>query len=328
MGKNAKISILKLFAIFSVICAHCNAVFSENTLILRSSLLLQNIGNVGVLCFFVISGYLFHAEKYDARSVFNKIINLIIPWIISGTVVYFYVYLRKSGVSLISYLQFLIGHGSYLYYVSVLILFYLSFYFIKIFRSNAFLIAFEVLTLISVLFFNKLFDFITTPYLNFINWIGYFALGYQIRINPAPFKKIDDFLFKLKSFVIFAGVILLALNVFLARPGSYWGVPDAIICWVYSIAFYESAVIADMITSGKIKEFMVVSGDNSLFVYLWHMPFAGIVAYLFNLGILQYFALIRPFIVFGVVATILFVMRRFLPGKVCAYFGLKNSIGG
>lgn len=52
--------IIKAFAIFSVICAHCNAIGNNSgTVALKMSILLQNIGTIGVGCFFCCFWYSF-----------------------------------------------------------------------------------------------------------------------------------------------------------------------------------------------------------------------------------------------------------------------------
>jgi peptidoglycan/LPS O-acetylase OafA/YrhL len=43
------------------------------------------------------------------------------------------------------------------------------------------------------------------------------------------------------------------------------------------------------------------AGENSFFIYIWHMPIAGIVARLMSIGPLQYLTLLRPFVVLVVV---------------------------
>ena len=62
--KNETIYYIKGLAILSVICAHCNSVLNhEAEFVNKCSLILQNIGTLGVICFFVISGMLFHYRK-------------------------------------------------------------------------------------------------------------------------------------------------------------------------------------------------------------------------------------------------------------------------
>jgi fucose 4-O-acetylase-like acetyltransferase len=57
------------------------------------------------------------------------------------------------------------------------------------------------------------------------------------------------------------------------------------------------------------KNILKKAGDNSLFVYIWHMPFAGIVANLFSYRPLIMLVLIRPFIVLAILLLAEHVLR-------------------
>ena len=115
--KNETIYYIKGLAILSVICAHCNSVLNhEAEFVNKCSLILQNIGTLGVICFFVISGMLFHYRKGHIVVFLKKRFNYIcIPWFISATCVYLYVYLRMPPLSVSSWINFVLGNGSYCY---------------------------------------------------------------------------------------------------------------------------------------------------------------------------------------------------------------------
>ena len=114
MKRNETISILKGFAIFSVICAHCNTVAENASSFERiCHLILANFASVGVNCFFVVSGFLFKCES--RRKFFYGKIQLFVSWIFGATVVYLYVALRNPPLSFLNWVNFFIGNGSYFY---------------------------------------------------------------------------------------------------------------------------------------------------------------------------------------------------------------------
>lgn len=73
INRNETIDYINGLAIISVISAHCNSVLNTtNRFAVISSLFLQNIGTLGVICFFVISGILFHYPGKDIGQFFQK----------------------------------------------------------------------------------------------------------------------------------------------------------------------------------------------------------------------------------------------------------------
>ena len=68
------------------------------------------------------------------------------------------------------------------------------------------------------------------------------------------------------------------------------------------------------------------AGENSLFVYIWHMPIGGIVANVFSLGPLVWLVLIRPLVVFAIVLLTYYLMRRLLIKLKCEKIGLAIGI--
>ena len=122
------IDIAKGIAMICVISAHCNTILDSATKIASmQSLLLKNYSTAGVILLFMISGYLFHADKGGKGYLLKKIRIIIPAWIVSGVIVYLYVHLRKPPVSLVDMIGFILGSGSYLYYLTVLFAFYLLF---------------------------------------------------------------------------------------------------------------------------------------------------------------------------------------------------------
>lgn len=175
--RSAALDYIKGLSILSVICAHCNSVTgSASDFANVSSLILQNLGTFGVICFMVISGILYRVPQGNVGKFFGKKLKtIVIPWIISASLVWLYVYLRKPPLTLENWARFVIGDGSYLYYLTMLMLFYAVFTFLPFMRTKAALLVCQIITAISCLWFYQIGNL--SPYLNPLNWIGFFALG-------------------------------------------------------------------------------------------------------------------------------------------------------
>ena len=306
------ISSVKGIAIISVICAHCGSVQAENVIVKESVQLLSILGGIGVLVFFTVSGMLFHYDKYSIKEFFiKKVFYLIVPWFISGTAVYLYVYLRKPPISFVSWINYIIGNGSYLYYMTVLLLFYLLFFFVKPLRSRVSLIICEAVTLVSILFFyDKIF---ISPYLNVFNWIGFFALGINIKENKKTFVKIFEFIKRFSGTVLLLYAVFVIYLLIFTNTGGYWGILSAPACIFGALCL---AIIADFIAKKQWRtDFFCTIGDNSLFMYLWHMPIAGIVSKVMNIGFLSYGVIFRPVIVLAIMLLGLCIAQKVFAGN-------------
>lgn len=298
---------LKGLSIISVICAHCNVVINTSSVFAnKSSLLLQNLGTIGVICFFVLSGFLFHYPEKNKLLFFKKkFSSIIIPWIISATCVYFYVHVRKPPISLDGWINFILGNGSYCYYLTVLMIFYAIFVLFPFSRKNVFLVFCELLTCISIFWYSGIGEI--NPYLNIFNWIGYFSLGIHISNQKDLFKKIgwnNSILFIFC--ILYAIILIFQLNN--NSGGSYWGGINVFSCWIGAIVFVLISIRLEKNIS-IFSKIIKTAGLNSFAIYIWHMPIAGIVARIMNIGQLIIFTIFRPVIVLFIVLLLLYLVK-------------------
>ena len=295
MGKNNKtIFLIKFFAIFSVVCAHCNKVDTDYSAFSTiASIAMSVVGTWGVVAFFGVSGFLFNPENKFLPFFKKRLFSLVLPWIISGTAVFLYVYLRRSSFSASDYVNFIAGNGSYLYYLSVLFIFHLLYFAIPFFRNIFFQLALVIGSVINIVFFSDCLTLngIISPYLNPLNWLCYFATGNIVRQLEIKISKNFALIASICSFLICASLI--AISCLKQIPGSYFG-PLGFCAAVFGgfLIVFDSVLLADYSLS-----FIEYLGKHSFFIYLWHMPFAGIVANLLSKKWLNYFVLLRPFLV-------------------------------
>lgn len=322
--RNETIDVAKGLAILSVICAHCNAVSPDAPALARcGSLIISNFGSCGVICFFALSGYLFHFDGDIRRFAIKKARRLCAPWVIAGTCVYLYVHLRKPPLSLGGWACFVLGDGSYLYYVSMLIVLYGIFALMSFRMREWVLVVCELVTMVSVLWFHDL--GILTPYLNPFNWIGYFAAGVQasrygrVLCFRRPAARWSWQVLACAG-VVLGWLVMLVANLVRGDGGSYWGGIGAFDSWlgcVSILAVSHAAVRRVPRLAGGVATW----GRESYFIYLWHMPMAGMVARLMFSGALASFVLLRPVLILLAMLLALVLLGRVLPP------GVQRAIG-
>lgn len=317
--------IIKAFAIISVICAHCNAVGDDvGRIAVISSVLMQNLGTVGVGCFFIVSGFLFHCQKGQAGSFFCKrITRIIIPWLFSSTLVYLYVHLRKPPLDFVSWLNFVLGNGSYCYYLTVLMGLYLIFALLPFMRSKAALIVCECTSVISLVAFPQIGRL--SPYLNILNWIGYFALGVHLNQYNEKIKVLYKKFANLRYVLYVAYITFLAVQICLGRPGKYWEGMNVIGCFLGICSVISLSISLGRHKINRFQSGLIYVGKESFFIYIWHMPIAGIMARITLNGFLANFAILRPAIVLCVVLAACYILTKALE-KMRAN-GLKPLLG-
>ena len=270
-------------AIFCVVCAHCP--YDEKNVL---SCILNNLGVIGVPIFFIFSGFYYRIEKYSLKTLFfKKIKSIIVPWFFCGILVYLYIAIRKGFGGIFSIFEFILGYGSYLYYLTVLIVFYSFFYLIKNntkITSCLCVISFLWIILQSV--FTSIVYFIY-PYLNPLNWLIYFSIG--ILSQKFNLEKIVMFFKRYRVSFFFLSAISFIIPLCISYKFTYWSI------WYF---IFEVICFCGMVSFSLIPEmqkpFLLDIGRKSFSIYMLHMPIVGIT----NLFLVHYLVYcIRPFFV-------------------------------
>lgn len=278
--------ILKFFGIIYVMCAHLSPVAIQDGINIKFSILFDSIGALGVPIFFLIAGYFFKNNKKNIKDFFrNKIKTIYIPWIFIGTIVYISVFYFQHSLSAFNYLKFIMGYGSYLYFLTVLNILYLIYFKLKDYKL--FLHFTSFISVVSI-FLTCYFGLNTFSYINVFNWIIYFNLG--IYINKYKLlEKIEAFCVKyLFGFVL---LLILSFGIHLYKNISigYWTI-DGFIIILVNMCFLLGINKKINITWNFAKYI----GKNSLSFYLIHMPIAGVIVRVTN--ILTPLIIFRPFL--------------------------------
>lgn len=298
--------IVKAFAVISIVSAHCGLVsaeFSELNKIM--SRIIRSIGSIGVPIFYIVSGYLFAKNKKTFAIFFkSKISTLLIPWLICGSAVYLYVALRKEGVLLLNWVLWILD-GGYLYYLTVLVIFYLIYFYMA--KNRLFVYFTMLLSTASILatalnLYDLIIPFEINSHMNPLNWMLYFATGLLINrydILPRLAMMVGS-----RKYLLLLSVLLLGSIIAIACSGtilSYWKV---FFIPVEAVAFLVVLGWA-YVLSQKESDFFVYIGLESFSIYLLHFPAAGLVANLLNRFDLWWSTPLRPFI--AIVITVVII---------------------
>ena len=309
--RNNYIFILKALAIFCVICAHSTPLADGSSKWnVFSSQVLDYLGTFGVPVFFCISGYLFAGNTRTWREFWKrKVTTLFLPWICCETVLWFYVVLRKGGISVTAGLLFLLGYHHTTYYLTILVIFYVIYW--KI-RKPGVIRTLNVISVISMLetgwqfgIFHQLNTVLDSYYLNPFNWMLFFGIGLLIHREPQKIRQIVDNRW---------GFLCVCGSVAYFAVHCYEGME-----WYY---FSKYALIGDLLNLGtvaylgwkimnwkKIELFLKI-GNWSFAVYLLHQFVAGIVVAITNHWDCFALTLCRPWIILVITVGVVMAVDR------------------
>lgn len=277
---SALFTVARVFALISIVSAHITFTVNVFGWVAR---LYKIVASVGVVCFLFISGYYYKPEKFGSFTglLKKKGLTIGLPWLFLGSVSFLYNYILSGGDSFVlEYLKWIIGNGTYLYYLTVLFICFLAFY-----KTNDRIqIGAMLLTVVSLLLtalgvFDSVISFLhITNYLNVFNWFGIFAAGMYVR-NKIATDKLYGFLKKSRWIILglFIAVAILLIIFDQVQVGyfSYVGIWLEILgtLAIFSIATLE-------IFENKIFEDLA---NLSFTVYLIHLMVIGVFDFVFNL---------------------------------------------
>ena len=243
---------LKAFAIFTVFFAHMPGH-------LYNAVIFDRIGLIGVPLFMLCAGFFYErgreASFLDYFS--KKLYTIIIPWIVWGTITFFIHCLKESTFGVLTYLKWILGIGTWLYFVPVLLCCQILFRYI----NNVVLLVLGLVSMFLSVFHIIPYNEIFTPYVNPFNFIGYFAIGNYLHTY--------DKWMSIKPIGGCGMVIVSILLICLFKP-VYW----------YPYTLVTSAVL--LIGLFSIHQafncsFVSPIGKVSFVIYLSHIQIAGFV---------------------------------------------------
>ena len=312
-------STARIYCLISIVAAH---LYFPGTF---STIVLFRLGTIGVVGFLAMAGYFYRPSKFG--SFFNllkkKVITLILPWFVMGMLTWGYNALlnpyRRSAIELV---KWVLGNGTFLYYMPVLMFCFVLFY-----KNNTTTLSVAILVNVASIVLTAagvvkpiIETLHITSYLNPLNWIGFFAAGMLLqRINEERilfFLKRYRYLFIVVFVICFVFALVfedIKLDYF-----SYLAIPYEVV-GILAVFSVSTFVITD-------KKFFSYLSSSSFTIYLTHMIFIGVLdGYLAKVAILR---LLSPFVIialaFGFLMLGLYISRKIKLEKIyCLITGLR-----
>lgn len=325
---------LKAFALVAIVMAHTYYTEIPNEWAVRY---IHRFCTAGVFCFFFLSGFFFHPTKGQAAAfIRKKISSLVCPWFFCSSLYFaLLVVTHTMSPNLKHYINFVLGNGSFLYYLTVLCIFYLLFWHFS--QNRAVLLLSILLSVFSTVLTGRevlpglvdpdkwIFTYLN-PYLNIFNWIGIFSLGVLFQENMYMEKTLQTVGKRWWAFTIGAFLSVLVLTPFDNNDG-YWSNFSLILEAVIVLGLLG---LACGMGNKKVSMSLETIGRLTLPVYLLHMPIQNRILASPSMRGSVVCAVLRPVITICLIAGIMTVFRkllRYLPEKLesvaCTVFGLK-----
>lgn len=296
--RNKKIDALKFLAIFSVVCAHTAPTVSDNIISKKIGILFNDFGCVGVGIFLAISGYFYYNNNKKIKVFLNEKINTIfIPWLFVGTLVYILVFYFQNTLSFLNYIKFLVGYGSYLYFLTILILLYIIYSKLK--DNICFLNITTILSLMSITI-TTILGYNSFSYLNVFNWMIYFNIGIYIK-KYNLMETLNKITKKYFILIIFINTLTNILIIIYDINIGYWTNNGLIYSLITSFFFIS---ILEIIKENKLVNFI---GKNTMPIYLIHMPIAGILVRIANILNSTLFDILKPIITLLITTLVIYI---------------------
>jgi peptidoglycan/LPS O-acetylase OafA/YrhL len=308
---------IKCFAIISVICAHIanvNPQYSYSNILVGNAL--KSLGAIGVSVFFVLSGYLFSNTKRDFITFFKKkFFTIVIPWFFTGSLVYLYVAVRKTNIDIKQWCYYVLGNGSYLYYLLMLMVCYIVFWLCK---NKLLQIVLMILSVVSIILTSLGNLANINPFINPFNWFLYFQVGMFLQ-NQNYFAKLITLSREYLLIWIALFFLIIGYVTFKNEYLSYWSL------YYIPVEFLALMIIFGIGTYQWVHENVSIRyiGQFSFSIYLLHMPVAGIITNLFDRVDLVGLTILRPFVV--ILITIIFV---YIYSKISEQKKIPNMLIG
>lgn len=279
---------IKALAIFSIFFAHMPG-HSFNAVIF------DRIGLIGVPLFMICAGFFYDRSRDKSLVAFlrKKWDTLIIPLLIWGTLTFMIHALKdQSVIGITSYVKWIVGIGTWLYFVPVLLCCQLFSRYINRSILLCLGLASMFFSYYGVIPYTEVF----TPYVNPFNFIAYFVVGGFLRSYD-----------KWMRISLTGGGILFvasALMIVLLKP-VYW-YPYSLIV---SIVLFLSLFALFHHFNSKI---IVGIGKLSFVIYLSHMQFAGAVNQLLKMLWGTPVEFVKTIVAFALVTILIWALQRLL----------------
>lgn len=253
---------VKAMAILASVAAHVSVIDKTTALTAACTRMWDMFSCVSVGSFLIIGGILYTRTPGDTRSFWaRKARTMILPWLFCGMLTYGYRALYEES-SLQGLAFWLLGHGSWLYYVTMHLLMLALF---KPIRNSAPALWACVAVTAAQLAMRAAGGGLPSPldndYLNPLHWMGFFALGILLRRGGLKLGK---------GFFACCALVLAVSAVVVYRRWiySYFHILNA----VFSVsAFFVLFALGRILSGTKLRGAIREVGVSTYCIYLLHL---------------------------------------------------------
>lgn len=250
---------VKAMAIFASVAAHVSQIDLTTPLGGYVTRFWDMFSCISVGNFLIAAGFLYTRAPGDTGDFWKrKWHSMIIPWLFCGSLTYAYRWVCGEPCNLLGFGYWLLGNGSWLYYVTLHLLMLALFK--PFWQSVPVLVGCVALNVLQLLH-----PFVPDPfgneYLNPANWVGFFALGILLRRQGLRFSR---------GFVAGAAAVLLvsACIVYHRWIYSYFHILNAL----YSVsAFFVLFALGRKLAGTRLGKPVRLIGSDTYCIYLLHM---------------------------------------------------------
>lgn len=263
---------VKAFAILAAVAAHASNIDQTTALSEFFTRSWDMISCISVGNFFLVGGVLYQRTPGDTASFWKKkAVNMILPWVFCAALTCTLRGLLGYPSDLAGYVRWILGVGTWYYYITVYI-FFLAF-FKPIFNCVPALWACVAVTVVSLVLRTLGMEipvdrWVQSEYLNPMYWMGFFALGVLLRKKGLRLNK-------WVTFACFAIFVVSAVVVYRNWIYTYFHILN----FIYSLsAFVVLLTIGRWLAGTPLARPVQWIGASTYCVYLLHMQIVQSVA--------------------------------------------------
>lgn len=309
--------VMKAFAILFVVMAHMT--FTGNYHI--AEIIRTSIGQIGVVIFFVSSGYFYLRNPHDSKKYWTKKTKtLFVPWLIMSTAIFILSALLFGAPDnvLFAYFKNFFGVGTVYWYMTTITVMLMIFRFIN---KDILLYTCMTISVISIAMsamgIIKYTDWFN-QYLNVFNWVGFFALGVLVRKYNLVEKMINN---KIALISLIGAVVTVVVAVI--KGATIEAYIDFTSLFIELFGLVLILNLSIVLANNKL---LIDIGKKSFFIYLMHIQIVGAINTRLPYNVT--FFILRPFIGLAVcyIITVLFsfILSKLRLEKIEFIFGLNR----
>ena len=259
---------MRTFALLAVVMAHADYLHTDSQFLNR---LITSFSDCGFA-----SGAYWRWRPID--STLKHTTRLLPPWIILGSLVYA-ISAVKSGFSLVSWLCWLVGKNTYLWYLTIYVIIQIVFSILRIERKRYLVVCVLITAVFRVL--TACFGISGyRAFLNPLNWVGFFAVGVLFRQNTNVQRGNPKYMRTVYPTVAAIAIVVFAyLDTLMPSTRlDYWTYFDCFsqFSWIVVLFFVSRTLVG-------LHGYEI--GKASLPIYLLHIPVIGFATSQMTVGV-------------------------------------------